>query len=91
MINSEKEYSFWVIGSGPAGFYAAKSILNATENAKIDIVDSNPHPYGLIRNGVAPDHQSMKKIQYDYSAVFDHENCNFYGNVTVGEDIDIKE
>jgi NADPH-dependent glutamate synthase beta subunit-like oxidoreductase len=81
-----------VVGSGPAGFYIAKSLLN-TDNAKIkiDILDSSPHPYGLIRNGVAPDHQSMKKIQYDYDPVFKSKKCDFYGNVTVGEDIQVSE
>jgi NADPH-dependent glutamate synthase beta subunit-like oxidoreductase len=59
------------------------------KNIKIDIIDQDPHPYGLIRNGVAPDHQAMKKIQYDYDVVFKDKNCNFYGNIKVGQDVDI--
>jgi NADPH-dependent glutamate synthase beta subunit-like oxidoreductase len=85
-------YSFCVIGSGPAGFYIAKSLLNSEcKNIQIDILDSNPHPFGLIRNGVAPDHQAMKKIQYDYDNVFQNKNCSFYGNIKVGVDISIDE
>lgn len=64
-------------------------LKNEQNNIKVDILDSFPHPYGLVRNGVAPDHQSMKKIQYDYSEVFKNKNCQFYGNVTVGQDIQI--
>ncbi|CAI2365582.1 unnamed protein product [Moneuplotes crassus] len=89
-IRSDREYTFCIIGSGPAGFYTAKSLLKSENGSiKVDILDSSPHPYGLVRNGVAPDHQSMKKIQYDYDEVFKNKNCQFYGNVTVGEDIQI--
>ena len=90
-IDISDPYSFWVIGSGPAGFYATKWLINTTESISVDMFESDPHPYGLIRNGVAPDHQAMKKIMYDYDEVFRNENVNFYGNITVGKDISIKE
>ena len=48
-ISNSKPYSICVVGSGPAGFYITKSILNNSDNIKIDIVDWNPHPFGLIR------------------------------------------
>ena len=92
VISGENPLSFCIVGSGPAGFYLAKSLINwENKNIHIDIIDSNPHPFGLIRNGVAPDHQNMKKIQYDYDVVFQNPNCEFYGNITVGEDIQIDE
>ncbi len=47
---------FAVVGSGPAGFYMAKMLLMSIQNCRVDIFDRNPHPYGLIRTGVAPDH-----------------------------------
>jgi NADPH-dependent glutamate synthase beta subunit-like oxidoreductase len=47
---------FAVIGSGPAGFTVAKMILNHIPKSFVDIIDRNPHPYGLIRTGIAPDH-----------------------------------
>lgn len=52
---------------------------------RVDIFDRNPHPYGLVRTGVAPDHPEMKKIEKDYAEVLqDRERCNFIGNVWVG-------
>ena len=52
---------------------------------RVDIFDRNPHPFGLVRTGVAPDHPEMKKIELDYAEVLqDTERCNFYGNVWVG-------
>ncbi len=49
-----------VIGSGPAGFYTASKILRKLENAKIDMFESLPVPFGLVRFGVAPDHPEVK-------------------------------
>ena len=60
--NGDNDYRFAIVGSGPAGFYMAKMILMSVPNCRVDIFDQNPHPYGLIRTGVSPDHQSMKKI-----------------------------
>ena len=57
------------MGSGPAGFYFAKQILRNVDKCRVDIFDRNPHPYGLVRTGVAPDHPEMKKIENDYSEV----------------------
>lgn len=52
---------------------------------RVDIFDRNPHPYGLVRTGVAPDHPEMKKIEKDYSEVLnDRDRCHFFGNVWVG-------
>lgn len=56
MIKSDKEFRFAIIGSGPAGFYMAKNILKNVEKCRVDLIDRNPHPFGLIRTGVAPDH-----------------------------------
>ena len=64
------------MGSGPAGFYCAKQILRNVDNVRVDILDRNPHPYGLVRTGVAPDHPEMKKIENDYAEVLqDRERC----------------
>ena len=96
-VKTNKEFRFAVIGSGPAGFYISKMLLSSVEKCRVDIFDRNPHPYGLIRTGVAPDHQAMKRIMNDFRQVFDQnkDRCNFYGNVWVGnideasEDYDI--
>ena len=62
-------------------------ILGSVKNCRVDIFDRNPHPYGLIRTGVAPDHQAMKKIERDFRQVFDQnkDRAAFFGNVWVGD------
>lgn len=86
-VRTDKTLRFAIVGSGPAGFYMAKMLLTSVEDCRVDIFDRNPHPYGLIRTGVAPDHQAMKKIQNDFKQVFENnrDRCRFFGNVWVGE------
>ena len=80
-----------VIGSGPAGYYTAEAAVKKYgEEVCVDIIDRLPVPFGLIRTGVAPDHQSIKAVSRRYekdSAL--GENVHFIGNVTIGEDISI--
>ena len=81
-----------VIGSGPAGFYSAEGLQKAFGGAvAIDIIDRLPVPYGLIRSGVAPDHQSIKAVYRRYEKVALSDNVRFVGNVTVGTDVSIEE
>ena len=81
-----------IIGSGPAGYYTAEALLKAYgDGVAVDILDRLPVPYGLIRFGVAPDHQSIKAVTRRYDAVSLSENVRFAGNVTVGRDVTIKE
>jgi NADPH-dependent glutamate synthase beta subunit-like oxidoreductase len=56
LIKSDKPFRFAIVGTGPAGFYMAKNLLKNVESCHIDLIDRNPHPFGLIRTGVAPDH-----------------------------------
>lgn len=81
-----------IIGSGPAGYYTAEAAQKHWgPSVSIDIFDRLPVPYGLIRTGVAPDHQSIKAVSRRYEAVALSDNVRFIGNVTVGEDISIAE
>jgi adrenodoxin-NADP+ reductase len=81
-----------IIGSGPAGFYTAEAALKHWgEDVRVDIFDSLPVPYGLIRFGVAPDHQSIKGVYKRYEATSLAHNVRFVGNVLVGRDISIGE
>ena len=81
-----------IIGSGPAGYYTAEAAQKQWgERVRIDIFDRLPVPYGLIRSGVAPDHQSIKGVARRYEAVARSENVRFLGNVSVGSDISIAE
>ena len=81
---------FAVIGSGPAGFYTAEALAKAYgDDARIDIIDKLPVPYGLIRFGVAPDHQSIKAVSRRYDKVAEGGTVRFVGNVAVGEAVTI--
>jgi ferredoxin--NADP+ reductase len=81
-----------VIGSGPAGFYTAEAALKAFgEGVRVDLIDQLPVPYGLIRFGVAPDHQSIKAVSRRYEQVALSRQVRFVGNVEVGRDVTIPE
>ncbi|WP_445193772.1 FAD-dependent oxidoreductase [Sphingomonas sp. Tas61C01] len=81
-----------VIGSGPAGYYTAEGCQKQFGDAvRVDIIDRLPVPYGLIRTGVAPDHQSIKGVSRRYEATALSDNVRFVGNVTVGKDVTIPE
>jgi ferredoxin--NADP+ reductase len=83
---------FAVVGSGPAGFYTAEALAKAYgDDARVDIIDRYPVPYGLIRFGVAPDHQSLKAVSKRYDKVAEGESVGFIGNVAVGTDISVAE
>ena len=81
-----------IIGSGPAGYYTAEaSQKEFGDQVRVDIIDRLPVPYGLIRTGVAPDHQSIKGVSRRYEATALSDNVRFVGNVTVGKDVTIAE
>ena len=81
-----------IIGSGPAGYYTAEAAQKRWgEDVQVDIFDTLPVPYGLIRFGVAPDHQSIKGVSRRYEATALAANIRFLGNVTVGKDVTIGE
>lgn len=81
-----------IVGSGPAGYYAAEAALKQWgEAAQVDVFDKLPVPYGLIRSGVAPDHQSIKAVSRRYEATALSDNVRFVGNVAVGQDVAIAE
>jgi ferredoxin--NADP+ reductase len=83
---------FAVVGSGPAGFYTAEALEKAYgDKARIDIIDRYAVPYGLIRFGVAPDHQSLKAVSKRYDKVAESPGVDFIGNVTVGRDVSVEE
>jgi NADPH-dependent glutamate synthase beta subunit-like oxidoreductase len=81
-----------IIGSGPAGYYTAEACQKAFGDAvSIDIIDRLPVPFGLIRSGVAPDHQSIKAVSRRYEAIALSDNVRFAGNVLIGRDVSIPE
>lgn len=81
-----------VIGSGPAGYYSAEALQKLYgDDVRVDVIDRMPVPYGLIRFGVAPDHQSIKAVSRRYEKVALSDNVRFCGNVLVGRDVSIDE
>ena len=83
---------FAIVGSGPAGFYTAEALEKAYgDGARVDILDRYPVPYGLIRFGVAPDHQSLKAVSKRYDKVAESAGVDFIGNVSVGRDVSVAE
>jgi ferredoxin--NADP+ reductase len=83
---------FAVVGSGPGGFYTAEALGKAYgEAAKVDLIDRYPVPYGLVRFGVAPDHQSLKAVAKRYDKVATSAGVEFIGNVCLGADVSIDE
>ncbi len=81
-----------IIGSGPAGYYTAEAVQKSFgDDVRIDIIDRLPVPFGLIRFGVAPDHQSIKAVSNRYEKVALSGNVRFVGNVSVGRDVTIDE
>lgn len=81
-----------IIGSGPAGYYTAEAAQKQWgDDVRVDVFDMLPVPYGLIRTGVAPDHQSIKGVAKRYEKTALTENVRFVGNIKVGEHISIPE
>ena len=81
-----------IIGSGPAGYYTAEAAQKQwDDDVRVDIFDRLPVPYGLIRTGVAPDHQSIKGVSQRYEKTALSDNVRFVGNISIGQDITVEE
>ncbi len=83
--------SIAIIGSGPAGCYLAEHLLKLLPEARIDVLEKLPVPFGLIRYGVAPDHQSTKGAARVLDRTLSRDRVRFFGNVEVGRDITLDE
>lgn len=80
-----------IVGSGPAGCYTAQNLRKALPHAQINVFERLVSPFGLVRYGVAPDHQSTKSVQNQFERLFERGGAEFYGNVEVGSDISLDE
>src|SRR5262249_12831533 len=76
-----------VVGSGPAGFYAAAHLLAADPPAEVDLFERLPTPWGLVRLGVAPDHPNIKAVSRAFEKIAQTPGFRFFGNVDVGRDL----
>jgi ferredoxin--NADP+ reductase len=77
-----------IVGSGPAGFYAAGHLLSSEVRAEVDMIERLPTPWGLVRLGVAPDHPNIKAVSRVYEKIAKQPGFRFLGNVEVGRDLD---
>jgi ferredoxin--NADP+ reductase len=76
-----------VVGSGPAGFYAAGALLDAEIPVEVDMIERLPTPWGLVRLGVAPDHPKLKSVSRAFERIALKPGFRFLGNVEVGRDL----
>ncbi len=84
----ERPIRIAIIGAGPAAFYAAEALLKRSGRVcQIDMFNRFPTPFGLVRDGVAPDHQSIKGATRIYDRIAQNPNVRYFGNVTFGTDI----
>ncbi|MDE1920566.1 MAG: NADP oxidoreductase [Candidatus Omnitrophica bacterium] len=80
-----------IVGSGPSGFYTADAILRQNIITKVDLFDKLPVPFGLVRHGVAPDHQKIKNVIKIFEKIAVNPQFSYFGNVTVGKNIGVFE
>jgi ferredoxin--NADP+ reductase len=76
-----------IVGAGPAGAFAAACLLRARGDAEIDLFERLPTPWGLLRGGVAPDHQEIKRLEDTFDRQTLGRGCRFLGDVEVGVDV----
>jgi ferredoxin/flavodoxin---NADP+ reductase len=81
-----------IIGAGPAGFYAAEYLLrNDDPVVEVDLYDRLPTPFGLVRSGVAPDHQKIKNVTRVFERVAENPRFRFFGSVCFGEHLRLED
>ena len=80
-----------IVGAGPAGAFAADRLLRRRGDAEVDLFERLPTPWGLLRSGVAPDHQEIKRLDETFDRETLARGCRFFGNVEVGVDISHSE
>jgi len=89
---AERPLRVAIVGSGPAGFYAAEHLFKKSElHVEVDMFDRLPTPFGLVRFGVAPDHQKIKSVTRVFDRIASNERFRFYGNVDIGTDVTLDE
>jgi ferredoxin--NADP+ reductase len=91
-MTDESPIRIAVIGSGPAGFYAAGHLLKPSDgNIEVDMIERLPTPWGLVRSGVAPDHPKIKSVTRIYEKTAAHDRFRYFGNVTFGVHVSREE
>lgn len=87
-MDSPRRRRVAIVGAGPSGLFAAQSLVRQDRvPVAVDLIDRLPVPYGLLRYGVAPDHQNIKAVAGVLAATFDSPHVSFHGNVELGRDV----
>ncbi|KAI9373849.1 NADPH-adrenodoxin reductase Arh1 [Aspergillus egyptiacus] len=89
-VHTNRPFRVAIVGSGPAGFYAAYRLLAKVDGAIVDMYEKLPVPFGLVRYGVAPDHPEVKNCEEKFTEVAASPRFNFIGNVELGESLPLK-
>ncbi len=81
-----------IVGAGPAGIYAAEALSQQTDvPVEVAVIDRLPVPFGLVRYGVAPDHDSIRSIRNTLERTLERPSVRFYGDVAIGSDLSVAE
>lgn len=92
MAGDTDNRSVAIVGSGPGGMYVAQALLEKAPDCRIDIFDRLPTPFGLIRGGVAPDHQHTKRVDKKYAtSIEENSQVRYLGNVALGRNVSIDD
>jgi ferredoxin--NADP+ reductase len=95
MTDAPKPLRVAIIGAGPSGFYAADYLLKESQkrglDIEIDLIEALPTPYGLVRGGVAPDHQKIKSVTRVFDRIAADPRLHFFGNVRLGKDLSYED
>ncbi|MFT5388225.1 MAG: ferredoxin--NADP+ reductase [Candidatus Omnitrophota bacterium] len=88
---TERPLRVAIVGSGPSGFYAAEALFKSDFNVVVNMFERLTSPFGLVRYGVAPDHGKIKNVIKVYERTAENENFNYFGNVSIGDDLSIHQ
>jgi ferredoxin--NADP+ reductase len=81
-----------IVGSGPTGFYTAEHLFKQKDRVvEVDLYERLPTPFGLVRGGVAPDHQKIKSVTKAYDRIALNPRFRYYGNVELGGDVSLDD
>ena len=92
MTDANRTWRVAIVGSGPAAFYTAEALFKSgVDGVTVDLFDRLPVPFGLVRGGVAPDHQKIKGVVKVYDKIAANQGFRFFGNVCLGRDIQVED
>ncbi|MFN9945928.1 MAG: FAD-dependent oxidoreductase, partial [Planctomycetota bacterium] len=91
-MDNDRTWRVAIVGAGPSAFYAAEAVFkHAAGTARVDLFERLPTPFGLVRHGVAPDHQNIKAVVRIYDKVAATPGFRLVGNTALGRDFDVAE